>query len=244
MADGKAPLRGHILFSHTHWDHIQGMPFFAPLFAPGHVWDVYGPGGADRSLRETLAGQMHHSYFPVTIEQFGASVRYHDLVEGTFEIEDVKISTTYLHHTTRTLGYRMDADGVRVVYCCDHEPYSRALAGGNADIDGQDGGHAEFVRGADLLIHDAQYTAAEYPAKIGWGHSPVEYVVRLSEQAQVKRLALTHHDPLRDDDAMDRVLAGIRAGLADRASPLEVFAAAEGTTVELEGTRVWMDSMV
>jgi phosphoribosyl 1,2-cyclic phosphodiesterase len=233
MAAGAGPLRGHILVSHTHWDHIQGMPFFAPLFVPGNTWDIYGPRGLDQSLRDTLAGQMRPSYFPVALEQFGATVRYHDLAEGTLEVEGIKISTTYLHHTALTLGYRLEADGGRVVYSCDHEPHSRALAGGDGDIEGPDRQHAEFVHGADLLIHDAQYTAEEYEARIGWGHSTVEYVVRLSEHAQVKRLALTHHDPLRDDDAIDRVVAGVRAGLSARASPLDVFAAAEGMTVEV-----------
>jgi phosphoribosyl 1,2-cyclic phosphodiesterase len=81
---------GHILISHTHWDHIQGIPFFAPLFVPGNEWDIYGPKGLGQSLREVLAGQMDYTYFPVTLDQCGANIRYHDLVEGTFEIEDIK----------------------------------------------------------------------------------------------------------------------------------------------------------
>jgi CheY-like chemotaxis protein len=111
------------------------------------------------------------------------------------------------------------------------------LAGGHGDITGQDLRHAEFINGADLLIHDAQYTAAEYPSKIGWGHSSAEYAVKLAQRAQVKRLALTHHDPLRDDEAVDRMLAGIRAGLQTAASPLQVFAAVEGEIVEIQPSR-------
>jgi CheY-like chemotaxis protein len=111
------------------------------------------------------------------------------------------------------------------------------LAGGEGDIAGQDLRHAEFFKGADLLIHDAQYTAAEYPSKIGWGHSSVEYAVKLGQHALVKRLALTHHDPLRDDDSIDRVLAGIKDCLQTAAVPLRVFAASEGDIIEVQPSR-------
>jgi phosphoribosyl 1,2-cyclic phosphodiesterase/CheY-like chemotaxis protein len=237
MSSGANGMRGHILISHTHWDHIQGIPFFAPLFVPGNQWDIYGPKGLDQSLREALAGQMQYTYFPVTPDQFAATIRYHDLVEGSFNIDDIKIITHYLNHPALTLGYRLEADGSTIVYCCDHEPYSRSLAGGQGNIAGQDLRHAEFFRGADLLIHDAQYTAAEYPSKIGWGHSSVEYAVKLGQHAQVKRLALTHHDPLRDDDSVDRVLAKIRDGLQTAAAQLQVFAASEGEIIEVRPSR-------
>ena len=226
-------VRGHILISHTHWDHIQGLPFFAPVFIPGNEWDVYGPVGLNDSMREALSGQMQYTYFPVTMEQFGATVRYHDLVEGDFRIDDVNITTRYLNHPALTLGYRLEADGATVVYCCDHEPYSRALAGGVGQITGQDERHAGFLRGADLVIHDAQYTAQEYPAKIGWGHSPVEYVVAIARYAGVPRLGLTHHDPAHDDNALDQVVDNLRAMLRGSGSTLEVFAAAEGQSIEV-----------
>ncbi len=233
MSAGVEGLRGHILISHTHWDHIQGIPFFDPLFAPGSEWDIYGPKGLGQSLRETLAGQMQYTYFPVTLDACGAKIRYHDLVEGTFDIDDIKVSTRYLNHPALTLGYRLEADEAVVVYACDHEPHSRLLATGDGEITGQDLRHAEFVERADLLIHDAQYTAEEYPAKIGWGHSSVEYVLKLSEHSKVNRVALTHHDPLRDDDAVDRLLTNFRTSLHGSSSSLDVFAAAEGQVVEV-----------
>ena len=200
---------------------------------PGNEWDIYGPKGLGVSLREALAGQMQYTYFPVALDQCGAKIRYHDLVEGTFDIDDIKVFTQYLNHPALTLGYRLEADGVAVVYACDHEPHSRILATGHGEITGQDLRHAEFVNRADLLIHDAQFIAEEYPAKIGWGHSTVEYAVTLSEYAEVKRVALTHHDPLRDDDAIDRLLASIRERLRENASSLDVFAAVEGQVVEV-----------
>ena len=229
----RAGSRGHLLISHTHWDHIQGIPFFAPLFVPGSEWDIYGPKGLGQSLRDTLAGQMQYTYFPITLEQFGAKIRFHELLEGSFDIDDVKVSTQYLNHPALTLGYRLEADGVVVAYCSDHEGHSRMLATGQGEITGQDLRHAEFVYGADLLIHDAQYTADEYPSKVGWGHSSMEYVARIGAHAAVKRVALTHHDPLRDDDALDRIMASLQARLPNDGSSPDVFAAAEGQVVDL-----------
>ncbi len=177
VANSAGPLRGSILISHTHWDHIQGFPFFAPLFVRGSQWDIYGPAGLGQSLRETLAGQMQYSYFPVTLDELGASIRFHDLAEGSFEIDDVRIRTLYLNHPALTLGYRLETANACMVYACDHEPFSR-LPGVSAPIHENDRLHSEFLTGADLVIHDAQFTDAEYAAKKGWGHSPVESWLR------------------------------------------------------------------
>ncbi|MDX1569218.1 MAG: MBL fold metallo-hydrolase [Xanthomonadales bacterium] len=236
LAEREPPVNGHILFSHTHWDHIQGMPFFAPLFMAGNEWDIYGPHGFGDSLRETLSGQMQYDYFPVTLDALGADVRYHCLIEGRFEVGDIQVTTRYLNHPALTLGYRLEVDGAVVVYACDHEPHSRQLATEAGELRGQDLEHAEFLRDADLVIHDAQYTADEYSDRVGWGHSTIDYAVRVCGSAGVKRLALTHHDPMRDDDAVDRIMQSLeeRIGPFDE---MEVFAAAEGSSIELEGER-------
>ena len=232
LAQGQ-PLRGHILISHTHWDHIQGLPFFAPLFVPGAQWDIYAPRGLGSAVRETLAAQMQHDYFPVDLDQLGANIAYHDLVEGDLMLGDIAVSAHYLNHPALTLGYRLTADGATVVYSCDHEPHDRDLAHGHdhGEITGPDARHVTFLSGADLVIHDAQYTAAEYADKVGWGHSTVDYAVAMAKEAGAKRLALTHHDPTRTDADIDAVLAEIRAraNLGD----MEVFAAAEGRTIEM-----------
>ncbi len=238
MESGKQPLRGHLLISHTHWDHIQGLPFFAPLFVTGNEWDIYAPRGLGQSLRETLAGQMQYPYFPVALEQMGATIRYHELVEGEFNLEDLKVTTHYLNHPALTLGYRIESSGAAVVYACDHEPFSKPAEVTSREFNPRDQRHIEFLTGADLVIHDAQYTAAEYPQKLGWGHSPMEYAMDVCRAAGVKRLALTHHDPLRDDDAIDQLVAAVRATKADATSPLEVFAAADGMVVELAANAV------
>ncbi len=236
MESGVHPLRGHILITHTHWDHIQGIPFFDPLFVPGNEWDIYAPRGLGSSLHESLAGQMQYTYFPITLEELGAAIRYHDLVEGVFEIGDIKVRTLYMNHPALTLGYRLEADGVSVVYACDHEPHSRQYAQGTGTMSEQDRRHIEFMRGADLVIHDAQYTTTEYTDKFGWGHTPVTCAVDMCRSAGVRRLALTHHDPLRNDDHVDALCEDARTSLSKAERSMAVFAAAEGMVVELEAS--------
>jgi phosphoribosyl 1,2-cyclic phosphodiesterase len=228
MREG-VPSRGHVLISHTHWDHIQGIPFFAPLFVPGHSWDIYAPQGFGESLKDTLAGQMEYTYFPVSPEAFGASVRYHNLGEGCFTIDDLTIRTRYLNHPALTLAFRIEGDGASIAYACDHEPHSRELALGEGMIHGEDLAHAEFMAGVDLIIHDAQYLADEYQAKQGWGHSTVEYAVAIGRAAGADQLALTHYDPSRTDDQVDEILARVREQIG--AGKPQVIAAFEGLEI-------------
>lgn len=235
VANATGPLRGSILISHTHWDHIQGFPFFAPLFVRGGRWDIYGPAGLGRSLRETLAGQMQYSYFPVTLDELGASIRFHDLAEGSFVIEDLRISTRFLNHPALTLGYRLETEDACVVYACDHEPFSRT-PGKAQPLHDDDRLHSEFMAGADLVIHDAQFTDAEYAGKKGWGHSPVEYAAEIGLLAGVRRMAFTHHDPGRTDADLDRIVEAVRSDLKLDESTMEVFAAADGQVVELHSS--------
>ena len=231
--EGK-PVRSHLLITHTHWDHIQGIPFFSPLFVPGNEWDIYGPRGLGQSLSQTLAGQMEYTYFPVAMDLMGAVIRYHDLVEGTLCLGDILVTSRYLNHPALTLGYRLEANKVVVVYACDHEPYTRSLADGDGEIVGADLRHAEFLANADLVIHDAQYRACEYEAKQGWGHSTGEYAFAVSRFAGVKRLALTHHDPAREDTDIDKLVSALQSEFSGKGGP-EVFAAAEGQSLELIG---------
>ncbi len=233
---GGDPVSGHLLISHTHWDHIQGLPFFAPLFDPTGAWQIYGPRGLDESLHETLTGQMQYSYFPVTHDQFAAEVEYHELVEGTFDIDDIRVTTRYLNHPALTLGYRLEVDGAALVYASDHEPHHHQLAaGGEPTASRNDLAHARFLEGADLLIHDAQYLTDEYPQKQGWGHSTIDYAVDAARWAGAARLALFHHDPTRTDDDVDALLVTARERAAAAGWEGDVLAAAEGTTIELRG---------
>lgn len=233
---------GALLISHTHWDHIQGIPFFFPFFSPISQWDIYAPKGLEHSICESLIGEMQCQGFPLTLEQFGTSIRYHELVEGELVIADFFIKTFYLNHPSLTLGYRLEVDGTSLVYCCDHEPYTMQLAEGKAEHNRQNNRLMMFIKDADLAIFDAQYTLEEYRTKKGWGHGTVEYVTELCRSSGVKKLALTHHDPNRDDDAIDREVAVLRQTLEEQSSSMEVFAAAEGLSIQLEVSKSSLDS--
>lgn len=238
LARGERPLRGHLLLTHTHWDHIQGFPFFAPLFVPGGEWDIYAPQGLGQQLEQTLAGQMEYAYFPITLAQLGATVRYHELAEGSLDVGGVRVTARYVNHPGLALGYRLQAGGATVVYASDHEPHSRhqPSAGAGAPavrVHPEDQRHIEFLAGADLVIHDAQYTLEEYPQKLTWGHSPAELAVDFALAAGVKRLALFHHDPMRSDEAVDRLVEVCRRRVAASGASLDVFAAAETQVIEI-----------
>jgi CheY-like chemotaxis protein len=235
---GGTPCHGHLLISHTHWDHIQGFPFFAPLFVPGNTWHIYAPGAHGRALEQTLAGQMEYTYFPVTLAQLAANIHFHDIAEGEFALGDVGVVAQYLNHPALALGYRLQCGGHAVVYACDHEPHAAnpaARAPGDPPRHKEDQRHIDFLAGADLVIHDAQYTIAEYPQKTGWGHTPVEWALDYAIAADARRLALTHHDPMRDDHAVDRLVALCRRRATDAGSALDVFAAAEGQVLRFCG---------
>ncbi len=235
LGDGAPPAGAAkaVLIGHTHWDHIHGLPFFSPLFVPGD-WAMYGPRGLGQSLADTLSGQMQYTYFPVTVDDMTADVGYHDLVEGVFEFGGVRIRTQYLNHPALTLGFRIEADGHTVVYAADHEPFDSALAGGGDPRSSVgDARHVEFLAGADVVIHDCQYLAAEYEQKAGWGHSTMEYVVDAGVAAGVGHLVLTHHDPSRDDDAVDALLAAARARAEQAGHQGTVSAASEGVVIDL-----------
>jgi len=241
MAPPVAPVSASILFSHTHWDHIQGFPFFAPAFEPRNTIAVYGPHDGRRSLRDTLARQMELSYFPLEMSQLPATLSYTDLGEGAHTIAGTRIVAQYLNHPAVTLGYRVEADGAAVVYACDHEPFGGALwrtdaAPGPLEsiLHEGDRRHAHFLADADLVIHDAQYTPEEYRWRKSWGHSTFEYVVELACTAGVKRLALTHHDPSHDDAVVAEIERRARAVAERRRSPIEVFCAFEGCRARVE----------
>ena len=175
LAAGPPPI--HLLLSHTHWDHIQGFPFFAPAYLPGAILDVYASPGLERPLEEALSGQMQHPYVPVRLSELRAQIAVHEVGEGTFRMGGVTIHPQYLNHTTPCLGYRLEAGGVSVVYATDHEPFwweGPKAAPAERLLHPGDRRHVEWLAGADLVIHDGQFTDAEYPAKRNWGHSSAE----------------------------------------------------------------------
>lgn len=244
MANAPKPISATLLLSHTHWDHIQGFPFFVPLFVPGNRFTVCGPLGANSSLPEVLSGQMEYTYFPVELAQLGAEIVYRDLSEGVIDMDGVRVSTQLLNHPAIALGYKIEADGVSLLYLCDHEPYWESLWRSEAEpgrlesiLHEGDRRHAAFMRGADVVIHDAQYTPEEYPAKKNWGHSTYSYVAKIAAAAGVKHVFLTHHDPTHDDAFLDRIEANAREVAAALGSPVDIRCAQEGFEAMFEGTK-------
>ncbi len=238
VASGE-PTRGHLLIGHTHWDHIQGFPFFRPLFQDAGSWEIYAPGRRGRQLETALAGQMDYEYFPINLDELDADVHLHDLGEGVFQAGSVRVTTRYMNHPALTLGYRLEADGAVLVYATDHEPHSLHPMGappGIAPIHHEDKRHVQFLEDADLLIHDAQFELDEFPERQGWGHSPVERVVDYALLARARRLAFFHHDPCRTDTEIDAMTEKARERVAARVDAPEIFAAAEGQEIELSGS--------
>ncbi len=228
------PLRLHLFIGHTHWDHIQGFPFFVPAFLPGAELNIYAPMGFQRSLEEAMSGQMEYAYFPVKLRDLRSRIHYTELDEGFFRVGDVLVETQYMNHTAPTIAYRLSSGGATVAYVTDHEPFW-SVAGRVSQHPG-DERHIAFMRGADLVIHDAQYTEEEYRGKIGWGHSSAEYAVDVAHAADVGRLVLFHHDPAHDDETIARMETAAQAQAAARGGRLEVLAAREGLELEVHGS--------
>ena len=183
---------------------------------------------------------MSHEFFPISLEVLGANINYMDLKEGELDLGDIHVTTQYINHNVLTLGYRLEAeDGTSMAYITDHEPYNHKLAteGYMAPVEGSplspDDRHAEFFRGVDLLVHDTQYTIRDYLEH--YGHSTVEYVVDMAMAVGVKKLALFHHDPNRTDDQQDEILVMAKERVRAAGGTLQVIAAADNTSHELEG---------
>ncbi|MBI5177946.1 MAG: MBL fold metallo-hydrolase [Nitrospinae bacterium] len=229
----------HLLFSHTHWDHIQGLPFFAPLYIPGFSIHIYGPVHYEKSLEHILDQQMEYTYFPVRVAELQAKISYHELKEESFNIGDITVRTKYLNHPVLCLGYRFERNGKAIVYCTDHEPYYNFLGeddGGeevNMVVEDQNNRLKDFIRGADLLVMDTQYTEEEYPSHQGWGHSSTVHNVGLIANCGIKRLAMFHHDPDRTDADEKKIVELMRRLGKDAGLDVEIFGAREGLSIEV-----------
>lgn len=222
---------GHAFVTHLHWDHVQGLPFFTPVLIPGARLRVHSVR-PDRHLTvEQAFGQfMRPPYFPVTADQLHGHIDFVDLGDDeVVEVAGATVRARTVPHVGETNGYRVEVDDVVIAYISDHQqPLD--------DPDRIAEGALALCDGADLVIHDAQFTAPDLALKGNWGHCTVEYAVHVAATAGAKRLALFHHDPSRDDGAVDLLLDGAR-DMASRRGLDEVIAAAEGTTVALTPAR-------
>ncbi|MCP5108827.1 MAG: MBL fold metallo-hydrolase [bacterium] len=242
----------HIFISHTHWDHIQGFPFFVPCYIPGTAINVRGPVHyiETKTIRDVFDIQMQYDFFPVSNQQLDADIQYETLDETSLAIGSVQVKTQFVNHPIRCLSYRLTENGRSVVYATDHEPYynlfdtGKGSPAGESDDDllfgdvdatvrGANNRFVDFVRGADLFIVDSQYTPGEYPsAKRNWGHSSWDYCLEWMKDAEVDRMVLTHHDPLRTDKQLSDILGMVRQSAREKGiDPKKIITAKEGMEV-------------
>jgi len=254
----------HLFITHTHWDHIQGFPFFTPAYIPGNTIQIYGPKHFEKSLKKIMDLQMDYAYFPISMQQLNAKITYADLREATVQIGKTTITTKYSNHPVTGICYKIQCGGKTIVYSGDTEPYYNVLEaekkaraagatttgrnpefspGGDfneefaaADTDenidmivAERNEHHKNFCASDLLIHDAQYTEEEYPKFLGWGHSPMETVIRMAKAAKVGVLVLNHHDPAQTDES----LLKIEATLKEKYPEQKMVFSREGMEIEV-----------
>jgi len=223
-------INAKIFISHPHWDHINALPFFVPLYIPGNEFEILGAAHAHITMRELIAAQMDDVYFPITMKEFGSRVYFRDLNEGSYEIDGISVKTLLLSHPGNCLGYRIDYGGRSFCYVTDNELFLPDDASHNLHYVKR---LTEFIAGTDALITDATYTDAEYQSKIGWGHSCISQVVKLAHEAEVKSLYIFHHDPDQDEDAIDAKHAAGEAILAELESSTQLISPSETHSVKI-----------
>lgn len=237
------PVQANVLITHSHWDHIQGLPFFIPNFIPGNLLRLHGAFDpvSGKGVEQVMSVQLQYSYFPVREAEMKARIEYVTLApEQTIQIGSATITPYLLNHPVINFGYRIEANGKSVFFTGDHEPPYNIYEPGDAEyaeyqafVDEKEAAIQAAIRGVDVLIADTSYTAEEYPAKKGWGHGTFDSSIRAARQAGAKVLYCTHHEPTRSDDALEAAFA---QALADNpAQPgdrLDIRLAREGDSYE------------
>ena len=237
----RLPVVANIFITHTHWDHIQGLPFFVPIYIPGNTLRIHGAYDivAMQGIEQVMNVQLQYSYFPIREAELKASIDYCNLTVGEpVAIGDATVTPVLLNHPVTDLGYRIECNGKSMFFTGDHEPWLNIYAPDDAE-------HAEYqsmvdqrqaeldaaIGPVDLLIVDTAYTQAEYPQKIGWGHGTFDLAIALAGRVGARRLLCTHHEPTRSDDDLERVFAEALArhpGIG-----FEVMLAREGMEITL-----------
>ena len=245
----RGPIKTQIFLTHTHSDHIMGFPFFTPSFIPGTTLDIYGPVSYEEDTLEHIVGdQLRYRYFPVRLEELRATINYFPLKEGSIDLGGgLKVTTKYLNHPILVLGYKFEFEGKVFCTAYDHEMFRNVF-----DVKPDDPGYdasavkegelaareenekvQQFYQGADLLVHDTQYTHKEYLAgKMGWGHSSFEYAINAAHKTGVKHLVLFHHEPLRSDTELEALYRAYTASIRGK-TRMKISIAREGTTIEV-----------
>jgi phosphoribosyl 1,2-cyclic phosphodiesterase len=237
-------VKAYIAISHPHWDHIQGFPFFKPAFISGNELTIIGGQSRKVTLRQMIASQMNKIYFPIQLNELKAKINFHPIREGSMQIFDATLSVIYVNHPEFALGYRLTCGGHSLVYISDNEPFDREIARSMKNVDkrvvasyaaskGDPNQRIfDFVRGADILIHDSTYTPEEYVSHVGWGHSDYLFTLKVADEAGVRKLVLFHHDQTHDDEKIDDILHKCLKEIKTRNYDFECMAAAEGMEIE------------
>jgi phosphoribosyl 1,2-cyclic phosphodiesterase len=237
-------LQTHLLISHSHWDHIQGFPFFKPAFISGNEITVVGSEPEGITLRRVIADQMNKIYFPIQINELKARINFRPVGEETLQIHGATVQTLFMNHPALALGYRINYQGKSLVYISDNEPFDREVAHQMTNVDASvlklyQAGNGdpnkrvfEFVKNADILIHDATYTPEEYIDKVGWGHSHYLFTLRVAHEGEVKKLVLFHHEQTHTDERVADIERKCQREISRRQYSFQCVAAAEGMEME------------
>ena len=227
----KRPMQLTLLLTHTHWDHIQGFPFFQPAYQAKNRIEVVGAQGTRHGLAKLLTSQMESPFFPVGLRDLPSTITIKDLAQDTHFFAGLKLDAIRVNHPGQCVGFRMRTPTGTLGYFPDNE-LARKLESSNR-IRLLDAKLAEFIRGLDLLIMDTQYTQREYPGHVGWGHGCLDDVVRLAAGAEVRHLVMFHHDPDHTDTMIDAMLRQARRLVRSLKSKMKISAAREGLTLKL-----------
>jgi phosphoribosyl 1,2-cyclic phosphodiesterase len=237
------PIKLSLLITHAHWDHIQGLPFFAPAYEKKNEIHVRGYDGVDMSFGKIMAEPMKAPFFPIAMRELSARIDIKKLAEMEFSVGKVQVRARFVNHPGICAGYRLFTSGGSIAFLPDHEPYQFLHSARTSELSPDEAkktaeeeriGLVDFLRGSDILILDAQYTDAEYERHIGWGHGSVSSAVSLALDAKVHRLLLFHHDPSHDDTMLDAIVDDARRLIREKGKDLEVDGAREGEEVLLK----------
>lgn len=221
-ADRSEPFQATALVTHLHWDHIQGLPFFSPILRPGASLDIIGPVQEGPSLEAAVTAAVAPPMFPVPLTELPGQITFQEVAKGCFSVGSAIVTVFPVPHVGPTNGYRIEAGGASMAYISDFQQPVGDAPGVPPHV-------VEYCRGVDVLVHDAQYDKREFAAKSTWGHCTVAYAVQVALAAEVGQLVLYHHDPLHDDDWIDRAVVEANNLAGDR---LEVLAASEGLVLQ------------
>ncbi len=236
------PIHAHIFMTHTHWDHIQGLPMFTPIFIPGnklHIHGAFDPVSGS-GIEKVMDVQLQYSYFPVREAELKASIQYTTMMPGqTVPVGNASVTGTLLNHPVINFGYRVQHNGKSVFFTGDHEPPynlyepdSPRYQEFQSIIEDKEREIIEAMRGVDVLIADSSYTLAEYPSKKGYGHGTFDSSIRMAREAGVKKLVCTHHEPTRSDDELEQAFAEVLSRHPHQPGDPEIILSREGLEIE------------